>query len=194
VRPDVDVTVSWQPFMIDPRTASEGEDYSEYCKRRWGGDGWTRSLRTAGERDGLAFANWRTWPNTLHANRLLMYAEEFGLGGEVKSVLMRMIYEEGENGSLKETVARAADEVGVPGGATHVHSDAGVEQLRAALQGAAVNGKRVSGVPYYVVNDGALDFSGAQETKQWVKIFEHFAGAGQDGSKAAAAAAGGESC
>ena len=27
-------------------------------KFRWGGDGWTRSLRRAGQQDGLGFKNW----------------------------------------------------------------------------------------------------------------------------------------
>jgi predicted DsbA family dithiol-disulfide isomerase len=161
--------------MIDPNTKEDGEEYLAYNQRRWGGDGWTRSLRALGARDGVEFANWATWPNTLHANRLLQHAESFGLGGKVKSILMKKIYEEGENASLREVVAKAADEAGVPGGMELVQSNDGMEELRRALQAASVNGKRVSSVPYYSVNDGALDFSGAQETKQWIKILEHFA-------------------
>ena len=162
--------------MIDLQTKEDGEDYLAYNQRRWGGDGWTRSLRASGARDGVEFAKWVTWPNTLHANRLLLHAEtEFGLGGKVKSILMKKIYEEGENASLRDVVAKAAGEAGVPGGMEFVQSNEGMEELRRALQGTSVNGKRISGVPYYSVNDGALDFSGAQETKQWMKILEHFA-------------------
>ena len=182
--------------MIDARTAKDGEDYTAYCQRRWGCDSWTRSLRAAGQRDGVEFADCKVWPNTLHANRLLMYADEnFGLGGQVKSTLMRMIYEEGENGSLKAVVARAADAVGVPGGSAHVLSDDGTTELIEALRSSNVKGKRVSGVPYYNINDGAYDFSGAQETKNWLKILEHFADAGMGADMGGAADADdGESC
>jgi hypothetical protein len=31
--------------MIDPATADGGEEYDAYNRRRWGSDGWTRSLR-----------------------------------------------------------------------------------------------------------------------------------------------------
>lgn len=178
--------------MIDPRTQEDGEEYLAYNQRRWGGDGWTRSLRASGARDGVEFANWVVWPNTLHANRLLLYAESFGLGGKVKDILMTKIYEEGENASLRDVVAQAADEAGVPGGASYVQSDEGIDELRRALQSASVNGKRVSSVPYYSVNGGAFDFSGAQETKQWLKILDHFAD--KSGSELTSTADDADSC
>ncbi len=56
--------INWKPFFIDPSTKAGGEDYMAYCKRRWGGDGWTGSL--PGKREGRKFSNWRIWPNVLH--------------------------------------------------------------------------------------------------------------------------------
>lgn len=37
----------------------------------------------AGAKDGLAFAKWTTWPNSLLAHRVQKYAEEFGKADEV---------------------------------------------------------------------------------------------------------------
>lgn len=68
--------MNWKPFFIDPSTKAEGEDYKAYCRRRWGGDGWTNSL--PGKREGSKFQNWKVWPNTLLAVRLLHLAEEKG--------------------------------------------------------------------------------------------------------------------
>lgn len=45
-KPDAKVEVSFSPYMIDPRTQPDGEDYLAYTERRWGGDGWTASLKT----------------------------------------------------------------------------------------------------------------------------------------------------
>ena len=56
--------------MIDPSTDADGEDYHEYCRRRWGGDGWTRSLRAKGKQVGANFANWKYWPNTNKAHQV----------------------------------------------------------------------------------------------------------------------------
>ena len=43
--PDARVRVSFTPYMIDPQTQPNGEDYLAYNRRRWGGDGWTASLK-----------------------------------------------------------------------------------------------------------------------------------------------------
>lgn len=40
-----EVHVSFSPYMIDIGTQPDGEDYLAYNKRRWGGDGWTASMK-----------------------------------------------------------------------------------------------------------------------------------------------------
>lgn len=39
------VHVSFSPYMIDIRTQPNGEDYLAYTESRWGGDGWTASMK-----------------------------------------------------------------------------------------------------------------------------------------------------
>ena len=160
--------------MIDPATQQDGEEYTAYNRRRWGGDGWTRSMRAMGEREGVAYARWTIWPNTTHCSRLLMHAERHGLGDKLFGVLNEMCYEEGENVSLRQTVARAAVRAGVPGGEEYAMGDEGTDELMAALQGARVNGKRVSAAPTFNLRYGGqtLDFSGAQDYARWVSILE----------------------
>ena len=164
-------------LAVDSKTAAGGEEYAAYNRRRWGGDGWTRSLREAGRREGCAFAQWLTWPNTAHANRLLILAESQGLGGACKDALFRMCYEDGENVSLRETVAKAAAEVGIDGGEAHVMGDDGSRALAAALRGANVNGRRVSSVPTFSVSGGRHVVSGAQTTEYWRRLIASLADA-----------------
>lgn len=165
------------PFMIDPQTKPDGEEYLAYNRRRWGSDGWTRSMRAAGRKEGAPYANWKVWPNTTHASRLLLLAERHGLADRLIGRLYAMCYEEGENVSLRETVARAAVAVGVPGGEAYALSGDGMHELTDALRTAKINGKRVSSAPTFNVSVGkaAHDFSGAQDAESWVSIFEHFA-------------------
>lgn len=59
------VQVEWKPFQIDPGTATQGEEFETYCRRRWGSSGWTNHLRQQGKKDGALFADWKWWPNTL---------------------------------------------------------------------------------------------------------------------------------
>ena len=93
--------------MIDPATAKDGEKYMDYNRRRWGSDGWTAPMKRAGRKEGAPYANWVTWPNTTHCARLLLLAETHGLADKVLGLLCHMCYEEGENVSLREVVARA---------------------------------------------------------------------------------------
>lgn len=165
------------PFMIDPATQADGEEYAAYNQRRWGGDGWTRSMRAMGRKEGAPYANWKTWPNTTHIGRVLLFAEKHGLGDKLVGILYQMCYEEGENVSLRETVARAAQAAGVPEGYAYAMGDEGFSELAQALRSARVNGRRVSAAPTFNVRVGgaAYDLSGAQETAQWVHILEQLA-------------------
>tara|TARA_B110001452_G_scaffold7996_2_gene7048 strand:+ start:448 stop:978 length:531 start_codon:yes stop_codon:yes gene_type:complete len=173
----VEVRVHYFPFMIDPGTKPDGEEYAAYTRRRWGGDGWTRSMRAMGAREGAPFADWKTWPNTTHASRMLMRAEEHGLGDKLIGILYRMCYEEGENVSLRETVGRAGEKAGVPGAAEYAAGEEGFKELEQALRTARVNGKRVSAAPTFNVrlSAGSYDLSGAQDTRQWLSVLEQCA-------------------
>lgn len=131
-------------------------------------------MRAAGRKEGVSYARWTIWPNTTHCSRLLMCAERHGLGDKLLGVLNEMCYEEGENVSLRQTVARAAVRAGVPGGEEYAMGDEGTDELMAALQGARVNGKRVSAAPTFNLRYAGqtLDFSGAQDYARWVSILE----------------------
>ena len=165
--------------MIDPATRAEGEEYSAYCARRWGGDGWTRSLRAKGASVGARFGDWRTWPNTFHASRLMLLADEHGCGAACAEALYALCYEEGANVSTRETVALAARRAAVPGGEEHVMSDAKTDELREALRNPrGADGERISAVPHFVVDAGdgqRFGVSGAQDASYWRALLEHFA-------------------
>ena len=81
-----------------------------YNKRRWGSDSWTAQLKRAGKPDGAIFADWRTWPNTLHAHRLALYAERAGKGTAAQEKLFQQIYEQGGNVSDKAILAQVRHE------------------------------------------------------------------------------------
>ncbi|CAM9525188.1 unnamed protein product [Ectocarpus sp. 12 AP-2014] len=108
------VQVSFSPYMIDPRTQPGGEEYLAYNKRRWGGDGWTASLKRSSKKDGCDFAKWETWPNSLLAHRLQKFADSAGKGDQqVNSLVFQTIYERGGNASDLETLVSLAAEAGL---------------------------------------------------------------------------------
>ena len=193
---DALVAVHWKSFMIDPATAAGGEDYLSYNERRWGSDGWTQALRAKGRRCGAPFANWKVWPNTLDAHRLVRLAGERGgpeAADAVADALFAACYEQGRNISDHACLV----EVGVAcfaGGEQEVMS---AEQLSAYLasaagrdtvmqdcQAAASDG--VDGVPLFLIQDGARQqqsykLSGAQEPRVLLGVMNEVAGAGAVG-------------
>jgi predicted DsbA family dithiol-disulfide isomerase len=114
--PSAAFQVHWRAFMIDPGTATNGEDYLAYNRRRWGGDGWTHELRQKAKvTPTVRFANWKTWPNTLNAHRIMRWARSSGgppAEDALLGVLLSQCYEEGENISLPETCIKAVEKVG----------------------------------------------------------------------------------
>lgn len=154
----IDVQIRWNPYIIDPYTKEEGEDYLAYNLRRWGSDAWTQSLRASGAPDGARFSNWRTWPNTLMAHQLVALAEEEGLADEAVDMLFERTYEEGGNVSLLPELEGVADRLGLP--MRNVH-DALVGRRAQELQArvlerdaAAKQQLRISGVPHSIAAAG----------------------------------------
>mmetsp|Transcript_26124 Transcript_26124/g.60915 ORF Transcript_26124/g.60915 Transcript_26124/m.60915 type:complete len:156 (-) Transcript_26124:86-553(-) len=80
-----------------------------YNRRRWGGDGWTMSLRRMGAAVGAKFSNWVWWPSTMQSHRLVLFAEAKGIStSETKAALFQALYEEGKNVSKNDELADIA--------------------------------------------------------------------------------------
>lgn len=150
------------------------------CFLRWGGDGWTRSLRKAGQQDGLEFENWKTWPNSLHGHRLIHLAgiQKGPEGqGKAKDLLFRMIYEDGKNVSDVDTLIEAAKELGLEGAEDYLKSSSNVD-LVLSEDSRAKSQMKISGMPYFVITSDnkqnkTVSLSGAQGTERFLAAFSH---------------------
>mmetsp|Transcript_3290 Transcript_3290/g.5685 ORF Transcript_3290/g.5685 Transcript_3290/m.5685 type:complete len:181 (+) Transcript_3290:150-692(+) len=174
--------------MIDPGTAPSGETVSDYCRRRWGGAGWTNHLKSEGRKDGARFSDWKWWPNTSKAHQLVNYVDKNNICStdRVNALLFEAEYERGENISLVDVLVEVGQRAGVEN----------VEDLRAYLtnddgnsevQREIMQGRRryqISGVPFFIVSgppksDGSISrpygFSGAQASDTFVEVFEELA-------------------
>mmetsp|Transcript_429 Transcript_429/g.1075 ORF Transcript_429/g.1075 Transcript_429/m.1075 type:complete len:190 (+) Transcript_429:88-657(+) len=180
-QPASEVVINWKPFFIDPGTKEDGEEYMAYNRRRWGGDGWTNSL--PGKREGDKFTNWKVWPNTINAARLIHRAGEVGgwqLQDKAKGMMFRLCYEEGKNVSDLDVLVEAASELGIPDAAEYLRSDKGRNDVVKQAREASRMG--IGGVPFFVCYNEADDsepvtFSGAQPAKTIAKILKQLAAA-----------------
>mmetsp|Transcript_17824 Transcript_17824/g.39078 ORF Transcript_17824/g.39078 Transcript_17824/m.39078 type:complete len:182 (-) Transcript_17824:44-589(-) len=177
--------------MIDPGTKRDGEDYNAYCRRRWGGDGWTNSLRERGKSMGLKFGEWKYWPNTLNAHRLCAYLEEMDAanpalsekekemrGLELVNKFYELTYERGVNISTPEGAALAMEELGFAKSSDVVPwlEGGGGQQEVAAADTYAKREMAIGGVPYFLVSSDKgpqqVPLSGAQSSSAFEKAFQ----------------------
>lgn len=180
------IQVDWKPFVIDPGTKLEGESVEAYCRRRWGGSGWTQHLKSEGRKDGAKFENWKIWPNTWKAHQLIQFCRDAGMStDQVNQALFRAEYEQGKNISQVDILVELAqNDLGmenVDSLRIFLEQDQGKEQVQQEIRsGSSKYGIR--GVPYFIVrgNDPSkrpYGFSGAQSSETLLEIFEELADA-----------------
>jgi len=176
----VEVEITWHPYMIDPSCDPKGEPYMAYMKRRWGGDGWVTGLKESGAPDGVLFGDWKTWPHTFLAHRLLTHTlDKYGCNKQhlLKEILFQRLYERGENISDPEILLKAATEAKVEEGAKEAingpESDA-LGKKTAVEDYVAKSDLGISSVPTFVL-PGNVRMSGAQPTSVFKKIIDALA-------------------
>mmetsp|Transcript_26839 Transcript_26839/g.37174 ORF Transcript_26839/g.37174 Transcript_26839/m.37174 type:complete len:199 (-) Transcript_26839:450-1046(-) len=157
--------------MIDPSCDKNGEPYGQYMRRRWGGDGWVSGLKRSASPDGIKFGNWKTWPHTFLAHRLLTFTmEKYGWEKQhsLKEKLFLQLYEEGLNIADPKVLVEAAKEVKIDEGEAEKavngppNDDLGKKTMSEDY--IAKSKLKIKGVPYFIM-PGNVKFSGAQPAK-----------------------------
>jgi predicted DsbA family dithiol-disulfide isomerase len=151
------VNVEWKPFQVDATVNVNGEPVDEYCQRRFGGTEWLKRLRRTGEADGVAYNNWKWFPNTLKAHQLMIFASRRGTSEDISllvAALFDAVHEQGENISLVDTLVRIAIRCYPRCNAqelqTFLENDEGAEVVKREIK----EGRdkfQVAAVPFYIL-------------------------------------------
>lgn len=168
LRTGLDATVRWWPFLLNPDMPADGLERGTYLMRKFGSQ--ARISRVFGAISDFAdqvgidfsFDRIQRTPNTLHAHRLVRFAEVHGLGGAAVEALFASHFLSGRDiGELAELV-RIGDEVGLDAAALrqYLASDRDVTDVYAA--NARAHRLGINGVPTFVFARSYV-ISGAQE-------------------------------
>jgi predicted DsbA family dithiol-disulfide isomerase len=181
LRPDLDATLSWRAFELNPDLPSDGIPRELYLSAKFGSYGAAERLYSAisdaGRADGIEFAfeRIRRTPNTLRAHRLIHLAGEKGCAERVVESLFRAYFLEGQDIGRIETLAELAAHAGLDQAETrqYLTGDSGTTEVRAEQHRARRLG--IHAVPYFVLERGYA-ISGAQEPEMFLPMFDIAAG------------------
>jgi predicted DsbA family dithiol-disulfide isomerase len=167
LRPDWPVRLRWWPFLLNPTLPPEGMDRSAYLRAKFGGDEAARQVYRriveSAQGDGIAFAfeRMKRTPNTILAQRLILFAEQQGRDEDLIRVLFRALFEEGRDIGHLGTLLELAEQAGLEraAGEAFLRSEEQAKEIVAGHQRAERLGVR--GVPVFVV-DRERAIAGAQ--------------------------------
>jgi predicted DsbA family dithiol-disulfide isomerase len=169
---EVDVTVHWRPYQLDPTIPPGGKDRRQYMIEKFGSEERIRQIHERIEGLGAAegidfdFDAIKVAPNTLDAHRVIRWAGTAGT--EVQSRLVRRLFqlnfEEGANIGDHAVLIEAAREAGMDVAVveTLLPTDADAEEVRAEIATASRMG--ITGVPCFLL-EGKYAVMGAQDAE-----------------------------
>jgi predicted DsbA family dithiol-disulfide isomerase len=170
--PDIDVTVHWRPYQLDPTIPPEGYDRKAYMVAKFGSE---ERLRVAHERVreaaqdtdiAFAFEAIGTSPNTLDAHRVIRWAGSAGPDAQGKAVrrIFRAFFEEGRDVGRAGVLTELAGEAGMDRAVveTLLATDADRDEVRAEIDTARRMG--ITGVPCFLL-EGRYAVMGAQDSE-----------------------------
>ena len=166
--PDLDWTVVWRPYQLDPTLPPEGKPRRQYLEEKFGAeraDAIYDRIREEGSKEGIPFDfdAIEVSPNTLDAHRLLRWAVTASPHHQnmLKERLLTDFFIEGRNVGDRNVLLQAAHDVGLDAQKLEplLESDLDIENVREEI--AYLQRIGVTGVPCFIFEE-TMAVSGAQ--------------------------------
>ena len=173
------IELRWRPYLLYPNLPEDGVDRAERLRQRYGEDADPGRIperirmEAEGEALSLRFDLIQRTPNTLLAHRLMEFAYDADVTGELQHQLSERLFRayfcEGQDVGQIETLLEQADQVGLSAeeARQYLESDSGMAEVQEQLERGPELG--VSGVPGYYLAEGFL-LPGAQTSETMGQI------------------------
>lgn len=172
--------IVWKPYYLNPDSPKVGVDKAEFYKAKFGVDRTSmvfQRLSAIGESEGIHFKFGGKTGNTRDSHRIIQMAREKGLQTRAVEELFAAYFENEKDITSHEVLLEAAKKAGLD--ETEVKgwlgSDAGGDVVDKEVRVAQLHG--ITGVPNFTIN-GKYEIGGAQDSKEFIKIFQGLADAG----------------
>ena len=176
-RPIGNVRIGWRPFQLNPHMPPAGKDRDSYLVEKFGSvdraERSYRSLRAAGEKDGVAFRFdlIDNTPNTVDSHRLIAFAGRSGLQNEIVEALFRGYFSFGRDIGNHRILADIAAENGLDRAETLDYLSGDADRDTILAEDDMVRDLGVNGVPRYII-DRKYAISGAQSPEVFIQVLD----------------------
>ncbi|KDN56636.1 DsbA family oxidoreductase [Flavobacterium seoulense] len=183
------IEIEWKSFQLDPNfIASEDDNLVDHLAEKYRKDkDWAiemlENMTQNAANSGLEFHFEKSiMANSLNAHRLLHLAKQNQLGSELKELLFKAYFTDGEDVNDKATLQRLGTELGLDANKVEevLNSNAFTKEVEEDILMAQKIG--VQGVPFFVF-DNKYAISGAQHVETFTKTLEKVWEEGQFESK-----------
>lgn len=172
--------VTWKPYYLNPDAPKVSIDKAEFYKEKFGVDRTSmifQRLAAIGEAEGIHFKFGGRTGSTRDSHRLIQMAKEKGLQEKVVEELFAAYFENEKDITSHATLLEAAKRAGLEEKEVKgwLKSGAGGDLVDKEVRAAQLHG--ITGVPNFTIN-GKYEIGGAQDPKEFIKIFQGLASSG----------------
>lgn len=178
---ELDFTVEWHPFELNPDKDADGEPILEALSRKYGKtpqemEQAQNEMMSIAHDLGLNFDRMqeRCTRNTFNAHRLVMWAAEHGQQTDMEKAFFDAYFGHAADISDDEVLLRRVDSIGLDTTEARRVLDEGEYAERVLKEEARYQQGGISAVPAYIINQQYL-ISGAQEPDYLVQTFRDIA-------------------
>ncbi|MDR7283891.1 putative DsbA family dithiol-disulfide isomerase [Pseudomonas corrugata] len=178
---EVSVQLTYKPFELNPDMPAAGEKAVEHLMRKYGRTAEDvaagKAMQIArGEAIGFTFdLEKRThFYNTFDAHRLLLWALQEGRQVELKKILLRAYFTDGQNPSNRETLVRLASDAGLDAAAAQEVLASGAYAKEVRELEAFYRQHGINSVPAMIFNGRHL-VSGSQSVEYYEQMLRQMA-------------------
>jgi predicted DsbA family dithiol-disulfide isomerase len=178
---EVAVELTFKPFELNPDMPAEGEHGVKHMMRKYGRSAQEVASRNemvivGGEAIGFHFDLEKRshFYNTFDAHRLLLWAVKEGRQIELKKVLLKAYFADGQNPSDHETLVRLAGEAGLSTTRAREVLATGMFAIEVRELESFYRERGINSVPAMVLNGRQL-VSGSQSVEQYEEVLRQMA-------------------
>ena len=178
-RKNIEFSVTYKPFQLDPTMPLEGVDRKKYIERKFGKKTAKEAglrISQAGDEVGIKFNYDKIdiTPNTFNSHRLIRWSLPYNKQSELLDFLFIAYFEEGKNIGDTDILLQISEELNLNKNDIKESFLNDIDRKEVEAEEWSFRDLGIAGVPTYIINKEII-ITGAQSSDNFVKLFDKIA-------------------